>query len=127
MLGILFVVETIIMFILLPLLHLHDNLFMENLADSSMMAILSSPFIWMLISRKDRATKELAASEDFLRLIYNSVNDAIIIHDLDGNVIDVNGKMLKMYGVNREQACTLLSRTLITEHQCVLCHWMPEE
>lgn len=107
LLGILFVAETIIMFILLPLLHLHDNIFVENFADSFMLAILSSPFIWMLISRKNRATQELAASEDALRLIYNNVNDAIIIHDLNGDIIDVNDKMLEMYGIKREQACTL--------------------
>ncbi len=43
------------------------------------------------------------SAKDFLT-IFNSVYDAIFIHDLDGAVIDVNNKMLEMYGVNRQQA-----------------------
>ncbi len=105
LLAILFLAETMIMFIL-PFLHL-ENVVVENFADSLLLAILSSPFIWWLISRSKRAAEELAVSEDSLRLIYNSVYDAIFIHDLNGDIIDVNDKMLEMYGVNREQACTL--------------------
>lgn len=36
--------------------------------------------------------------------IFNSVYDAIFIHDLEGNIIDVNDKMLTMYEVTREEA-----------------------
>jgi len=106
LLGIIFAIETIVMFILVPLLHL-ENPFVESLADSFMLAIFSSPFIWILISKKNRATKELAASEDSLRLIYNSVNDAIIVHGLNGEIFEINDKMLEMYGVKREMAHTL--------------------
>jgi PAS domain S-box-containing protein len=96
----------IVMFVL-PLLHLQEYVVIENIVDSLMLAILSSPFIWMLISRSKRAEEELLVSEDTLRLICNSVYDAIFIHHSDGEIIDVNDKMLEMYGVNREQACTL--------------------
>ena len=109
LLAIIFVAETIVMFVL-PLLHLQENVVIENIVDSLMLAILSSPFIWVLISRSKRAEEELVVSEDSLRLIYNSVYDAIFIHHLDGEIIDVNDKMLEMYGVNREQACTLSIR-----------------
>lgn len=106
LLVILFIAETIIMFVL-PLLHLQDHVVVESFADSFLLTILTSPFIWMLLSRSKRAEEELVVSEDSLRLIYNSVYDAILIHHLDGDIIDVNDKMLEMYGVNREQACSL--------------------
>ena len=105
LLAILFVTETSIMFIL-PLLHFHNEV-VENFADSLMLALLSSPFIWILIRKNSRAVEDLAASEDSLRLICNSVHDAIFIHELNGKILDVNDKMLEMYGICREQACTL--------------------
>lgn len=42
-----------------------------------------------------------------LKTVYDSVNDAIFIHELDGRIIDVNKRMLEMYGVNREEALKL--------------------
>ncbi|AFY58103.1 PAS domain S-box [Rivularia sp. PCC 7116] len=46
-------------------------------------------------------------TEANLRTIFDSVYDAIFIHDLDGNIIDVNQKMLQMYGVNYQEAINL--------------------
>ena len=106
LLAILFVGETIVMF-LLPFLHLHHNAIVENFVDSSLLAILCAPFIWVLISGRKRAEEGLAASEDALRLIYNSVYDAIFIHGLNGAIIDVNDKMLEMFGIDRDQALRL--------------------
>lgn len=34
----------------------------------------------------------------------NSVSDAIVIHDIEGNIIDVNDKALQMYGVSKDEA-----------------------
>lgn len=45
-------------------------------------------------------------AEDNLRLIFNSVYDAIIVHAADGTVVDVNEKMLALYGVSYPQALT---------------------
>ncbi|HPQ69037.1 MAG TPA: PAS domain S-box protein [bacterium] len=57
----------------------------------------------------ERKKMELAIQESEKRYtdIFNSVQDALIIHDLDGNVVNVNDTMLKMYGVTREQAQTM--------------------
>lgn len=45
-----------------------------------------------------RAKEELLQiSENNLRTIFDSVYDAIIIHDLHGNILDVNKRMLEMY------------------------------
>lgn len=41
----------------------------------------------------------LEVSENNLRIIFDSVYDAIIIHDLQGNILDVNKKMVEMYHI----------------------------
>ncbi|MDY0019589.1 MAG: PAS domain S-box protein, partial [Anaerolineae bacterium] len=41
-----------------------------------------------------------------LRTIFNSVYDAVFIHGVDGSILDVNDKLLELYGVTREQAPT---------------------
>ena len=48
----------------------------------------------------------LAESETNFRAVFNGVHDAIFIHGLDGTIIDVNDRMLQLYGVRREQALT---------------------
>jgi len=59
------------------------------------------------VSKRKQVEEELHATKDYLRTVFNSVYDAIIIHDLDGKVIDVNDKMLEMYGVGRKEALKL--------------------
>lgn len=52
-----------------------------------------------------RRTKELAESKRHFQSIYDSVNDAIFIHDLEtGAIIDVNMRMCEMYGMTRDEA-----------------------
>lgn len=109
LLAIQFVAETLIMFIL-PLLHLRDGELVENFADSILLTILCAPFVWFLISGRKRAEEELKASEDSLRVVFNSVNDAIFIYDLNGDILGVNDKMLEMYGVSHEEAFTLSNK-----------------
>jgi len=51
------------------------------------------------------AEDALRASEERFFSIFNSVNDAIFIHDADsGAILDVNNKMCDMYGYTREEA-----------------------
>ena len=59
------------------------------------------------ISKRKQVEEELHATKDYLRTVFNSVYDAIIVHDPDGGVVDVNDKMLDMYGVSREEALKL--------------------
>lgn len=47
---------------------------------------------------------ELRASEADLRTVFNSTHDAIIIHDFEGRVQDVNDSMLALYRVTHEEA-----------------------
>ncbi|MBE0466862.1 MAG: PAS domain S-box protein [Candidatus Desulforudis sp.] len=59
------------------------------------------------ITERKRMEEALRASKDALRVVFNSVYDAIFLFELDGAIIDVNEKMLEMYGVEREQALNL--------------------
>ena len=53
-------------------------------------------------------TAELKSSKDLFERIYNSVNDAIFIHDIgSGAILDVNERMLEMYGYSRETIINL--------------------
>lgn len=54
---------------------------------------------------RDRAEGSLRSAEDTYRTIFDSVNDAIFIHDLDtGQILDVNPRMCELYGFTREEA-----------------------
>ncbi|AFY56772.1 PAS domain S-box [Rivularia sp. PCC 7116] len=55
------------------------------------------------ITELKKAEQVIRSSEQNLRTLLDSVYDAIIIHDLKGNILDVNEQMLQMYGVNRDQ------------------------
>ncbi|BAY82084.1 two-component sensor histidine kinase [Calothrix parasitica NIES-267] len=55
------------------------------------------------ITELKKAEKVIRSSEENLRTLLDSVYDAIIIHDLDGNILDINEQMLSMYGVNRDE------------------------
>ena len=57
------------------------------------------------ITERKQAGQALAESESRFREIFNTVSDAIFIHDADtGRIIDVNQRMCEMYGLTREQA-----------------------
>ena len=59
------------------------------------------------INDRKLAEAALQVSEQNLRTIFNNVYDAIFIQDLEGNILDVNNRMLEMYGVSQEQATKL--------------------
>ena len=54
--------------------------------------------------------RDLAAAERRWRSVFNNVYDAIFIHDVDGEILDVNDRMLALYEVTREQALELTIR-----------------
>ena len=58
-------------------------------------------------AERSRNEQALAESESRFRQIFNSVNDAIFIHDAQtGRILDVNHSMCEMYGLSYEQALT---------------------
>jgi PAS domain S-box-containing protein len=57
------------------------------------------------ITERKRAEQALAESESRFREIFNTVSDAIFIHDAEtGRIVDVNRRMCEMYGITREEA-----------------------
>lgn len=62
-----------------------------------------------LEQRVQERTQALARSEQDLRTIFNNVYDAILIHDMDGTVLDANDRALELRGATREQ---LLAATI---------------
>lgn len=67
-------------------------------------AITGAVVIFRDISERKIIESRLRESEASLRTVLDSVYDAIFIHDLDGAIIDVNDRMLEMYGVSKDQA-----------------------
>ena len=55
-------------------------------------------------SRRKAAESELKESEDRFRTIFDSINDAIFIHDIEtGTILNVNNTTCNMYGYTREE------------------------
>ncbi len=59
--------------------------------------------IAVAIERK-RSAEELKESEARFRTLIDHSYDAVLIHEPDGQLMDVNKTMLKMFGVSREEA-----------------------
>ncbi len=59
------------------------------------------------ITKRKRVEKELHATKEYLATVFNNIQDAVFIHDINGKVIDVNDKMLDMYQFTREEAIGL--------------------
>jgi len=56
------------------------------------------------MSRRKRADEALRASEDRFRTIFDSINDALFIQDIEtGAILNVNNMACEMYGYSREE------------------------
>lgn len=52
-------------------------------------------------------TKELRESEEKYSNLFQHSNDGIFFHDLDGNIVDANQKVLEQFGYNKNEILTL--------------------
>ena len=59
------------------------------------------------LSERKRAEQALSASERALRRVFDSAYDAIFVHSLDGTILDVNRRMLEMFGVTAGEAVNM--------------------
>lgn len=59
------------------------------------------------ISERKKVERELRATKNYLNTVFNSIHDAVFVHDIDGRVVDVNDKLLDMYKLTREEAIGL--------------------
>ena len=56
------------------------------------------------ITERKQTDEALRESEERFRTIFDSINDAVFIHDMEtGAILDVNSTMCKMYGYSREE------------------------
>jgi PAS domain S-box-containing protein len=55
------------------------------------------------ITRRKRAELALSESQQYLQAVFDSVNDAVFIHDTSGVIVDVNATACRMYGYSREE------------------------
>jgi PAS domain S-box-containing protein len=56
------------------------------------------------ITERKHAEKAMSESEQALRTIFDNTHDAIFVHSVEGQILDVNRKMLELYRVTRKQA-----------------------
>ncbi|UCE74281.1 MAG: PAS domain S-box protein [Methanomassiliicoccales archaeon] len=59
--------------------------------------------IWRDITESKRAEEALKESEEKYSNLFQKSNDAIFLHDLDGNVIDVNQRVLDFFGYSKKE------------------------
>ncbi len=57
--------------------------------------------------KHQKTLKNLENSEDKYRNLFHKSNDAIFIHDLGGHILDVNEKVLDLFGYSRSEILTL--------------------
>jgi PAS domain S-box-containing protein len=83
---------------------LHTGGIVPNTLVRAFMFLVVAVVVAYLSETKDRLYNKIKSSESNLMAIFNSVYDAIIIHDATGKIVDVNERMLEMYGVTRSEA-----------------------
>jgi PAS domain S-box-containing protein len=58
------------------------------------------------LKERQDAEKELAATEEWYRNIFDGINDAVLVETPEGQVLDVNQRACKMFGWTREEFLT---------------------
>lgn len=54
------------------------------------------------ITRKKKADRNLLESEEKFRTLVDHAGDMLIVHDMEGNIVDVNAASINKYGYSRE-------------------------
>lgn len=69
-----------------------------------------------LIEQLKDMNEKLEKSKAYLNTIFNSVNDAIFIHDIDGNIFDVNETATCIYGYSHEELRSMNVKDIVSEN-----------
>jgi len=59
---------------------------------------------------------ELEKSQKYLNTIFNSVNDSIFIHDVYGNILDVNETTTTMFGYSKDELISMNVYDIVSEN-----------
>lgn len=78
----------------------HSNLITYNKKPAIQCVLLD-------ITDRKRAVQALRNSEEKFSNLFHHSNDAIFIHDLDGNIVDVNQRTLDLFGYQKSDILTL--------------------
>lgn len=79
---------------------LHQNMITGVSAMMSLIGVTSWGLA-VILMMLEKTTRDLRESEERYRFIVENVNDAIYIHDFEGNIIDVNENACRMVGYER--------------------------
>ncbi|MBK8944549.1 MAG: PAS domain S-box protein [Ignavibacteriae bacterium] len=59
------------------------------------------------ITEQKRSNNTLIRTKEILRKVFDNVYNAIFIHDVNGEIIDVNDKVLSMYNLSKNEALSM--------------------
>ncbi len=74
------------------------------------------------ITKRKKAEQLLRDSEKSYSSLFQESNDAIFIHDLDGNILDVNQKTMKLFGYSHDRMLSLNIIQLHPKKEYEKCH-----
>jgi len=77
----------------------------RKLEDKMLQLELKSKELEQQVSRTEEACETLRLSEERFRNIFEQFSDGVFVHDLDGNLLDVNEKTLTIFG-NKGKKCS---------------------
>ncbi|MHC1685863.1 MAG: ATP-binding protein [Clostridiaceae bacterium] len=69
-----------------------------------------------LIEELKGINEKIEKNKVYLNTIFNSVNDAIIIHDFKGNILDVNNTATRIYGYSYDEFIGMNVYALVSEN-----------
>jgi PAS domain S-box-containing protein len=75
------------------------------------------------VTERQRAQEELRESEEKYSKLFRYSNDAIFLHDLEGNILDVNQKVLDLFGYTKKEILSLKISDLHPPQMQDKCRW----
>ncbi|MDZ7845082.1 MAG: PAS domain S-box protein [Anaerolineales bacterium] len=69
------------------------------------------------ITEREKAVQKLETSEQRYRGIFNGVQDALLVQNMIGEIVDVNQQACDIYGYSREEFLTKTVRDLVPEEK----------
>ncbi|MGB7060939.1 MAG: PAS domain S-box protein [Candidatus Zixiibacteriota bacterium] len=85
--------------------------------------IMFSIYALSVISERKRAEEELRESEEKYSNLFQHSYDPVFIHDLEGKIIDVNQKVLDLFGYTKDQILSLRIPDLHPEEALEKSKW----
>jgi PAS domain S-box-containing protein len=76
--------------------------------------------IFTNITKHKKAEHELKESENKFRTLFDNAGDSIVIHDLDGNIFEVNKTTCEQLGYSREELLTMTPMDFVTPEYAVV-------